>query len=83
MNADISQNKYFVYDLIVGNQRIYVILRTCVILGWDYYAEILRQDLHPTIRLAPNHYKSSIIRQDLHPTAIRVVSYDKTCTQAP
>ena len=31
---------------------ICAILRICVILGWGYYTEILRQDLHPTTRLA-------------------------------
>ena len=90
------------YKFIIGPPHFYrprpgllaicAILRICVILGWDYYTEILRQDLHPTTRVAPNRNKSSILRQDLHPTAIRVrqdlhptairaASYDKTCTQ--
>ena len=37
------------------------ILRTCVILGWDYYTVILRQDLHPTTR--PASYDKTCTQQ--------------------
>ena len=45
--------------------------------GGGYYTEILRQDLHPTTRLA-SYDKTCILRQDLHPKT-RLASYDKTC----